>query len=769
MEKVYVAVGNDLQEGFATLEWTLRKWSSSQISIVILHADINRDYVYTYYGKLPASYVNDESVDFLNKSEQGKLNKVLHQYIAFCGQVKTETLNIEKYDGPIDKRILQLISGLQIRKLVMGITFLKSFSLKYGLNGLKHIQRKKPDFCQLYLTSGGKLFFLKEENNEGFIEDELGEMVAKLSKKRGSFKDWFGKMFPENAKSPRTSPSSSSTSIDSRPIWEKCVEEIEEYFNRLLESNADEHLESLDVSNHSIEPDIPKILQTEYLRIKIGEARDTIDLKRREAKESAIRYSKAEWAINLCNTRAGDVEARMNEETKKRVDAERDLNTIRDEITENRFTLEQKKSKLNSTLEIHRELSNKLISMTLAKSRNEEHLSKMIRKRGGMIQEIEKLRKQKDVLQRRIEFCRDKDAIEMVTRLNELNFIYKEFTADEIRAGTENFSGHCRIKCSGDVTNVYRARIHQTTVAVKLYGYGIKHVSQEEFDIKVKVLSHVQHPHLVAMMGFCKELKCIVFEYMHQNCLRNDLSSNSGKKQGLNWHARVDIAAEICSGLTYLHLTKPKPIIHGSLNLTSILLDRNNVAKLHGFRLDFLYDESDIRSDIQDFGSLVLQLLTGRRWCGSVREVLDQRVGEWPLEVAMELARIGIRCSYTHSEEDAYTGMTMVMKEIEVVRKKADVIAADVGLSMNELCMDIDDQTIIPSSFVCPILKDIMEDPHIASDGFSYELGAIKHWLGLGHNTSPMTNLALDHNRLTPNRVLRSLIQDWRNKRSISL
>lgn len=48
MEKVYVAVGNDVQEGLATLEWTLRKWSSAQLSIVIIHADVNKDYVYTY-------------------------------------------------------------------------------------------------------------------------------------------------------------------------------------------------------------------------------------------------------------------------------------------------------------------------------------------------------------------------------------------------------------------------------------------------------------------------------------------------------------------------------------------------------------------------------------------------------------------------------------------------------------------------------------------------------------------------------------------------
>ncbi|KAI3798766.1 hypothetical protein L1987_34045 [Smallanthus sonchifolius] len=765
MEKVYVAIGNDVQEGLATLEWTLRKWSSSQISIVILHADINRDnYVYTYYGKLPASYVNDESVDFLNKFEQGKVNKILNQYIAFCGKVKTETLNIEKYDELIPKRILQLISGLRICKLVMGIAFLKSSSMKYNnqFSGLKHIQKKKPDFCELYLTSGGKLFYLKERNNEEIIEDDQGEMVAKLNKKRGSFKGFIGKLFPENAKNHQTS--SSLTRTDSNANWEECAEEIEEYFNHLLDSHVDEESEIVQVesdyleNSRSIEPDMPKdlnsIQKTEFLRIKVGEARDTIHMKRREAKESAIRCSKAEWAINLCTSRESDLKARLNEETMKRKDFEKDLDTLNEELTENRITLDQNKSKLNSTLEIQKELSNKLKSVTLTKSQYEEQLRKMIHKRGSMIEEIEKLRKQKDVMQRRIEFCRDKDTIEMVTRLNDLRFCYKEFTAGEIRTGTDNFSDQCRIKCSDDFTNVYRAQINHTTVAVKLYEFGPKQVSDEEFDNKVKILTSVQHPHLVAMLGFCRELKCIVFEYMHQSCLRNTLFSNSRKKQALDWHARVCIAADVCTGLTFLHLAKPRLMVHGNLNLTSILLDRNNVAKLHGFRLDYSYNESDITSDIQNFGSLVLQLLTGRNWCGSVDEVLDNTVGDWPLEVAIEIARIGTRCSCRQGEDDVYEGMMMVMKDMEQVRKMVDDLTADVG------CLVNDEDFEIPSFFFCPILQDVMKDPHIASDGFSYELGAIKQWLEMGHNTSPLTNLDLENKHLTPNRTLRSLIQE---------
>lgn len=59
-----------------------------------------------------------------------------------------------------------------------------------------------------------------------------------------------------------------------------------------------------------------------------------------------------------------------------------------------------------------------------------------------------------------------------------------------------------------------------------------------------------------------------------------------------------------------------------------------------------------------------------------------------------------------------------------------------------------------------------MKNPHVAADGFSYELEAIEEWLKMGRETSPMTNLRLKHNYLTPNHTLRSLIQDWHSKKS---
>ena len=54
-----------------------------------------------------------------------------------------------------------------------------------------------------------------------------------------------------------------------------------------------------------------------------------------------------------------------------------------------------------------------------------------------------------------------------------------------------------------------------------------------------------------------------------------------------------------------------------------------------------------------------------------------------------------------------------------------------------------------------------MQDPQVAADGYTYEAEALTGWLESGHNTSPMTNLELEHFNLTPNHSLRSAILEW--------
>jgi hypothetical protein len=61
------------------------------------------------------------------------------------------------------------------------------------------------------------------------------------------------------------------------------------------------------------------------------------------------------------------------------------------------------------------------------------------------------------------------------------------------------------------------------------------------------------------------------------------------------------------------------------------------------------------------------------------------------------------------------------------------------------------------------VLQEVMRDPQIAGDGFTYEAEAMREWLGSGHDTSPMTNLKLPSDELVPNHALRAAIQEWRH------
>jgi hypothetical protein len=42
-------------------------------------------------------------------------------------------------------------------------------------------------------------------------------------------------------------------------------------------------------------------------------------------------------------------------------------------------------------------------------------------------------------------------------------------------------------------------------------------------------------------------------------------------------------------------------------------------------------------------------------------------------------------------------------------------------------------------------LQEVMRHPYMAADGYTYEGEAFRKWLESGHDTSPITNLKLEH------------------------
>lgn len=83
--------------------------------------------------------------------------------------------------------------------------------------------------------------------------------------------------------------------------------------------------------------------------------------------------------------------------------------------------------------------------------------------------------------------------------------------------------------------------------------------------------------------------------------------------------------------------------------------------------------------------------------------------------------------------------------------------------SQQEQAVGASGSTAPDAMFICPITTEIMEDPVVCADGFTYENSAITDWLAT-HDTSPMTNAVLDHKHLTRNNVLRSAIREYQNR-----
>ncbi|BBH05806.1 U-box domain-containing protein kinase family protein [Prunus dulcis] len=776
-EKVYVALGNDIQDGFKTLQWTLKKWNSKPISIVILHVtyNISKDFVYTPFGKLPASSLSDEKLEVLMKYEQEKIDKLLSKYISSCGQVKAELLKVERCEQPIHKVITDLIFTHKITKLVMGFTRIKS-----AVSGSFYVHHHKPDFCEFFVICGGRLVFLRGENNKGIMEDDQGVMVAKVREK-GSLKSWLAKMFNENSADsldkvshPSLRFSTNPNSPNSQNQWESCVQEIENYFQHLLSLKLDEE-EDCGQGNDRVQISPMELARPEHADLNMIAAEDLESRKKmlREAQEQSSSNERKPRPMPKGALKqngpflyaiAEELEAKIKEEVTKREDLKKALDSEKEQLHEVIMDTEESKSRLNSLMELQYELSTKLHNSSLAKSNRETQLEKAVSTRAEMVREIQELRQQREVLHRRIEFCKEKDAIGMVARLSDMSCGFKDYTAEEIRLATNDFSERLRIKPGGDWTSMYRGRINHATVAIKMLN-SANGISKQDFQAKVTVLSHIRHPNLITMLGFCTELRCIVFEYMHNGSLRDKADP------------RVARPCPNCfRNLFRLGLSphgKPRPIVHGRLSLSNILLDRNLVTKISGFGLSLSHNEQSVRSDIRAFGVLMMHLLTGRNWAGlgqamnmdqaAVVRDLDEMAGQWPLDLAEKLAGLALRCLTSNRGPSRDLKLATVMEELNELKKRADdLVASERAMNRDVKAKDTND---VPSFFLCPIFQEVMKNPHAAADGFSYELDAIEEWLRMGHDTSPMTNLRLKHTFLTPNHTLRSLIQEWHNKR----
>ncbi|KAM1020524.1 hypothetical protein ACFX2I_041759 [Malus domestica] len=368
---------------------------------------------------------------------------------------------------------------------------------------------------------------------------------------------------------------------------------------------------------------------------------------------------------------------------------------------------------------------------------------------------------------------------------------YQKFSWDEIVTSTSSFSEDLKIGM-GAYGTVYKGNFHHTTAAVKVL-HSIENRQTKQFQQELEILSKIRHPHLLLLLGACPDHSCLVYEYMENGSLEDRLLQKNGTPP-IPWFERFRIAWEVASTLVFLHSTKPKPIIHRDLKPANILLDHNLVSKIGDVGLatmlnsdpsmssiysdtgpvgtlsyiDPEYQRTGIispQSDVYAFGMVILQLLSAKPARAithlvetavkdkNLTDVLDPKAGHWPMEETRQLAELGLSCAELRRRDrpDLKEQVVPLLERLKEVADTAKNSAPPV-------------QCLPPNHFICPILKDVMDEPCVAADGYTYDRKAIEKWFE-ENNNSPMTNLPLPNKDVILNYTLLSAIMEWKTRK----
>ncbi|CAM8997860.1 unnamed protein product [Rhodiola kirilowii] len=125
--------------------------------------------------------------------------------------------------------------------------------------------------------------------------------------------------------------------------------------------------------------------------------------------------------------------------------------------------------------------------------------------------------------------------------------------------------------------------------------------------------------------------------------------------------------------------------------------------------------------------------------------------GKWPIAEATDLALLALSCVEIY-RRDRPDLRDQILPKLEMLKEAADSIRDEAILI----------QSGPPSHFFCPILQEVMTEPCVAADGYTYDRNAIEKWLEKKEN-SPMTNLPMPSKNLIPNYTLLSAIMEWKS------
>ncbi|KAF7013701.1 hypothetical protein CFC21_027764 [Triticum aestivum] len=712
---LHVAVGRSPEKTLPLLRWAFRRFGCARVALVHVHQP--SPVIPTLLGKIPAAQATEELVLSHRRSERDERNRILLAYLAFCQRAQVQATVLVTENEQINDGIVALVRDHGVTKLVMGSIPDNCFKLKAGHNKEYFMAKNAPAFCEIWFVWRGRHIWTREASAA------IGNSISiynhddiMMTRKRTRFSPNSNSAEPVLAEG--TVSDYGAFGADANHFYNmrlSNLQDAESAFNSTLWPDSSVHGGALQLhSKEMLDANLKQVM------VEAEGSRKEAFLELRKRKEIESKVAGAFVRVKAS-------ESSKKREMKIREELEGLFVATRKQHEDLARSKEKATAVLDSSMRRLDILDARAKNMSLRMDEAVAELEVIQSSINILKQERTKAHKNEDRHTNHVKegctYSHSKLPNCSSIALGDDPYTFRQLTLLDVQAATCKFSESFKLRPRGHGC-IYKGKIMNRSVMIhRLHSDSIK--SSMQFQRKVYILNKVRHPHLVTLVGVCPEALCLAYEYPKNGSLHDHLFGELNSAPPLPWKIRARIVAEISSALLFLHSCKPQMMVHGGLNLENILLDSDSHCKIADFGTLTAEDSKDHpaldsgllahKSDINSFGTVILQLLTGKQpgspglasevrralSCGKLSSILDPTAGEWPMEAARRLAEFGLECSGDRPE-------------------------------------------LTPDT--------------VAVDGVTYEGRAIREWIEDGR---AVADLKLKHLGLTPNHALRFAIQDW--------
>ncbi|XP_059644421.1 U-box domain-containing protein 52-like isoform X2 [Cornus florida] len=749
-----VAVAIDRDKGSQhALKWAIENLLTRGQTVILIHV-----------VQKPSSAGHHAAVSDVNgaasahKQQLEKQTKDLFlTFHCFCTRKDIQSLDVILEDTDIAKALTEYVSYAAIETLILGASSRHGF-IRFKMSDVpSHVSKGAPDFCTVYVISKGKISSVRNASRTAPFTSPLHDQIENQANQ------YTHNTCPIDSRSKHSISIRVTERTQRRPRNVPDDESVRSPFARgrglhakfndeFSESDTDISFVSSGRPSTASQYDAMDLARSSRLSNSSDQSIGSLRLGAKWTDISSLHEfstTSVDSGRTSCSSQnMDDVEAEMRRlklELKQTMD-------LYSTACKEALTAKQKAIELHQwRMEEEQRLEEARISEEAALAMAEEEKAKCrealhTAEAANRIAELEAQRRINAEMKALLEVEEKKKILDTLTHKD---VRYRRYTIDEIEIATDYFAASRKIG-EGGYGPVYKCYLDHTPVAVKVLRPDAAQ-GRAQFQQEVEVLSCMRHPNMVLLVGACPEYGCLVYEYMANGSL-DDRLFRKGNTKPLSWQLRFRIAAEIATGLLFLHQTKPEPLVHRDLKPGNILLDHNYVSKISDVGLarlvppsvaddvtqyrmtstagTFCYIDPEyqqtgmlgIKSDIYSLGIMLLQVITAKPAMGLTHHVgrsiekgtfadmLDPAVPDWPVEEALSFANLSLQCAELRRKDRPDLGK-VVLPELNRLRALGEenmshfMVGGSVGPS--------------PNNSNASISQEVMSDPLLINSGYN--------------------------------------------------